>query len=115
MRAPQPSSARTCADIYNKLAAINDCNVTVTPGGCLYNNDGVTDPEVWAQRRHIAKVHAAAQNFAAVFGPGSINTQVRAVYAEWSIFPQRFNASLAWFNKTFGTPSDYLYAMAGES
>lgn len=83
------------------------------PKGCVYNNDGSTDEEAWAQRRHIAKVHEITQNFAAVFGAGSINTQVRGVYADWVIYPQRFNATLAWFNATFGWPGDYLYGMAG--
>ena len=98
--------------IWNKLAAIDECNTTVYPAGCLWNNDGSKDQEVWAQRRHIAKVHAIGQNFAAVFGAGSLNTQIRPVYADWPIFPQRYNATLSWFNATFGWPGDFLYGMA---
>jgi hypothetical protein len=81
-------------------------------GGCLFNNDGVSDPEVWAQRRHISKVHELAQNFAAVYGPDSLNTQLRPVYADWTIYPARFNATLAWFNRTYSFPGTFLYGMA---
>jgi hypothetical protein len=63
--------------IWNKLAAIDECNTTVFPTGCLWNNDGSKDQEVWAQRRHISKVYQIGQNFAQVFGPGSLNTQIR--------------------------------------
>ena len=51
--------------IYNKLAAIDECNTTIYPKGCIYNNDGSKDEEVWAQRRHITKVYQIGQNFAA--------------------------------------------------
>ena len=67
---------------------------------------------MWAQRRHIFKVHQLTQNFAAVFGPGSINTQIRGVYADWPLFPDRYNSTLSWFNATVGFPGDFLYGMA---
>lgn len=41
--------------IYNKLAAIDDCNVTAGHS-CKWSNDGSTGTEVWAQCRHIGKV-----------------------------------------------------------
>ena len=111
-RTPLPPSVGFGQYIYNKLAAIDECNRTVYPAGCIYNNDGSTDEEAWAQRRHIAKVHALGQAFAAVFGAGSLNAQVRPIYADWPLFPQRYNATLAWFNATFGAPSSFLYGMA---
>ena len=61
--------------IYNKLAAIDECNKTIHAGGCVYNNDGSTDQEVWAMRRHLIKVYQLGQTFASVFGAGSLNTQ----------------------------------------
>jgi hypothetical protein len=98
--------------VYNKLAAIDECNITVYPSGCIYNNDGSKDEEVWAQRRHIFKVYQLSQNFAQVFGSGSLNTQIRGIYADWPIFPQRYNDTLSWFNQTIGFPGNYLYGMA---
>jgi len=51
--------------IYNKLAAIDECNTTIYPKGCMYNNYGIKYEEVWAQRRLITKVYQIGQNFAA--------------------------------------------------
>ncbi len=39
-------------------------------------------------------------------------SQVRPLYADWPIFPNRYNATLTWFNATYGPPSKYLYGMA---
>lgn len=99
--------------IWNKLAAMDECNATTHAAGCLWNNDGSKDPEVWAQRRHIGKVYELSRTFAAVFGEAAVPTQrVRPVYAEWSIYPQRYNATLAWFAATYGPPAKFLYGMA---
>lgn len=98
--------------IWNKLAAMDECNATTTPQGCLWNNDGSKDPEVWAQRRHIGKVYEIAKTFEAVFGPGSLNTVVKPIYGDWAIFPQRFNATLAWANATYGDVSQWLYGLS---
>lgn len=98
--------------IYNKLAAISECNKTETPAGCLWDNDGVADAEVWAQRRHIGKVYQLSRTFADVFGDAAVPSIIRPVYADWAIYPQRFNATLSWFAATYGPPSQYLYGMA---
>jgi hypothetical protein len=98
--------------IWNKLAAIDDCNATVHPAGCRWNNDGSKDTEVWAQRRHIGKVYELSRTFAAVFGEAAVPSQIRPVYADWAIYPARFNATLAWFAATYGPPAKYLYGMA---
>lgn len=98
--------------IYNKLAAIDECNKTTHAAGCLWNNDGSADPEVWAQRRHIGKVYELSRTFAAVFGEAAVPSQIRPIFAGWAIFPDRYNATLAWFAQTYGAPSKYLYGMA---
>jgi len=56
--------------------------------GCIWNNDGSTDTQAWAQRRHLGMLYQASRNFAAVFGEAAVPSQIRPVYAEWSIFPQ---------------------------
>ena len=91
---------------------MDECNVTTHAAGCLWSNDGSKDTEVWAERRHIGKVYELSRTFAAVFGEAAVPSRVRPVYADWPIFPKRYNATLAWFNSTYGAPAKYLYAMA---
>lgn len=100
--------------VWNKLAAIDECNVTAHPTAppCLWSNDGSTDQEKWAQRRHIGKVYEIAKTFEAVFGAGSVPSQIRPIYADWPLFPDRYNETLAWANATYGPPSSFLYGMA---
>jgi hypothetical protein len=100
--------------VWNKLAAIDECNATAHPDvpPCLWNNDGSTDQEVWAQRRHIGKVYEIAQTFQAAFGAGALKDTIRPVYSDWPLFPQRYNETLTWANATYGSPSNWLYGMA---
>ena len=98
--------------VWNKLAAIDECNATTHPSGCLWNNDGVNNSETWAQRRHIGKAYELSRTFASAFGEAAVPGTVRPLYADWPIFPQRYNATLAWFNATYGAPSRFLYGMA---
>lgn len=69
--------------VYNLLASQDECNATAHPAAppCLWNNDGVNNPQIWAQRRHIGKVYEISRTFAAVFGDAAIGTTVRPVYA----------------------------------
>jgi len=96
--------------IWNKLAAIDECK-----SSCLWKNDGSTDQEVWAMRRHAGKVYEISRTFAAVFGEAAVPNQVRPVLAEWTIFPQHYIDLLTWFSKTYGPPNKYLYAIAIDS
>jgi len=91
---------------------MDDCNVTTHPEPCLWNNDHVNNTETWAQRRHIGKAYELSRTFAGAFGEAAVPSIVRPLYADWPIFPQRYNATLAWFNATYGAPSKYLYGMA---
>ena len=96
--------------IWNKLAAIDE----VKQGGSTLNNDGATDQEAWAHRRHAKRLYEIAKIFERVFGPGSLGTVVRPVYASWTIFPDAYYGGvLAWMKKTYADPKGYFYAMAG--
>lgn len=96
--------------IYNKLAAIDE----VKRGGSTLNNDGSKDEEVWAHRRHAKRLIEIAKIFESVFGPGSINKQVRPVYASWVINPDsHYRDVLQWVEKTYGPPTSYFTAIAG--
>ncbi|MGA2350388.1 MAG: Ig-like domain repeat protein [Terracidiphilus sp.] len=96
---------------WNLLAAEDE----VSQGNSVLNNDGDTSQFDWAYRRHIKRLYEIAQIFQSVFGPGSLNTTIRPVYAWWQLDEgSSSNAAnaLAWFNKTYGLPSNYFYAMA---
>jgi hypothetical protein len=50
------------------------------------------------------QAYQIGQTFAAVFGQEAMLTQIRPIYADWPLFPDRYNATLAWFNATYGPP-----------
>ncbi|MGO4213499.1 fibronectin type III domain-containing protein, partial [Terriglobus sp. YAF25] len=96
---------------WNLLAAEDE----VGKGGSVLNNDGDTSQLHWAYRRHLKRLYEIGQIFQSVFGTGSLNTTIRPVYAWWQLDEgSNSNAAkaLAWFNTTYGPPSNYFYAMA---
>lgn len=93
---------------WNKLAAIDEVN----QGGSPLNNDGSTDEERWARRRHAKRLYEIAKVFEAVYGSGSLNNVIRPVYAHWSIYPGEYADTLNWMNNTYGAPSNYFHAVA---
>ncbi|NJR60769.1 MAG: hypothetical protein HC769_19265 [Cyanobacteria bacterium CRU_2_1] len=94
--------------IWNKLAAEDE----VAQGRSTLNNDGVTDPEVWARRRHAKRLYEVAKIFETVYGSGSLGEKIRPVYAHWTIFPEQYIETLTWMNNTYGTPGDYFWGLA---
>lgn len=96
---------------WNSLAAQDE----VSKGGSALNNDGDTNSQDWQDRRHIKRLYEIGQIFASVFGPGSLGTTIRPVYA-WFQFDEAAGSgaanALAWFKKTYGPPANYFYAMA---
>lgn len=93
----------------------NAANDEVALGGSVLNNDRSTDSNAWAARRHIKRLYEIAQIFQSVFGAGSLNTTIRPVYAWWQLDEGSGSYAanaLAWFKNTYGSPSDYFYAMA---
>lgn len=96
--------------IYNKLAAIEE----VRRGGSPLNNDGSKDEEVWAHRRHAKRLVEIARLFESVFGPNSLNTRIRPVYASWVINPDsHYRDVLQWVENTYGPPKTFFTAIAG--
>jgi len=96
---------------WNLLAAEDE----VSTGGSVLNNDGDTSQYDWADRRHLKRLYEISQIFQSVFGPGSLNTTIRPVYAWWQLDEGPGSGAanaLAWFKKTYGPPSNYFYAMA---
>ena len=95
--------------IYNKLAAVDE----VGKGGSTLNNDGSTDQEVWAHRRHAKRLVEISNTFKSVFGASAMTTRIRPVYASWLIQPDAYYKDvLAWVNKTYGAPKNFFYGVA---
>ena len=92
---------------WNKLAAQDE-----VAGGAALLNQGTTNIELWAKRRHAKRVYEIGQIFASVFGPGSLNARIRPVYAHWTIFPGDYDSVLSWMDSNYGPPSNYLYGIA---
>jgi fibronectin type 3 domain-containing protein len=98
---------------WNKLEAVDSASGTGSLGTTKIKNDGTTDQEVLAHRRHAERQYQIAQIFAAVFGAGSMNTTVRSVYCSWFGQTQGFYTDvLNWMNGAYGAPSGYTYAIA---
>ena len=96
--------------IYNKLAAIDE--VKSVPASPL-NSDKVNNEEAYAHRRHGARLHKIAEIFADEFGPGSMLTRIRPIYASWLISPEpHYRDVLKWMNDAYGSPTNYIYAIA---
>ncbi len=95
--------------IWNKLAAVDE----VQKGGSVLNADGSKDQEQWARRRHAVRLYQISKIFERVFGPGSLNSRIRPVYAAWTIQPQWYSEVLDWMAAHFGAPKNYFFALAG--
>jgi hypothetical protein len=98
-------------DWWNTAAAEAEVNM----GGSVLNNDGDTNSNDWAARRHIKRMHDIGQIFAGVFGSGSLNNKIRMVYAWWQLDEGTGSGAanaLTWFNNNYGAPSNYIYTMA---
>jgi hypothetical protein len=94
---------------YNRMAA----EAEVKAGKSNLNSDGEASWDVWRRRRHARRTMEIGQIFAAEFGQPSLNTRIRPVMAWWVIAPDQYLDMLAWLDKTFGPPKNYLYAVAG--
>lgn len=85
--------------LYNKEAAVAE----VGAGGSVLNNDGETDPEAWARRRHAKRLREIAATFKAAFARSSSSpTVVRAVFAWMQDYSENSRTTLQWFERTYG-------------
>jgi hypothetical protein len=94
--------------IYNKMATTDE----TTNGQSVLNNDGTKDAEVLAHRRHAKRLVEIGNTFRDVFGSDGA-ARIRPVYAWWILYPQVSSDVLGWIEKTYGTPSNYFYGLAG--
>ena len=95
--------------IWNKLNAID--RVKKDPKIPIAFNS--TDQEEWARRNHYLRLMEIGKIFGSVFGSSAYNRKIFLIFAEWTIFPQHYDATLNWANMVFGVaPHSYLYALA---
>jgi hypothetical protein len=93
------SSSGTSVFAWNLAAAVSE----VAAGGSVLNNDGATDPLVWARRRHAKRLREIAAIFAAVFGAAEVpRGRVRPVFAWMQELTDTGAEALAWLDRTFG-------------
>ena len=76
------------------------------------NNDNTMNTGLWAYRRHARRTKEVGEIFADAFGPGSLNTRVRPVLGAQASNSDTVRQPLPWLEKTYGPPSNYLYAVA---
>jgi hypothetical protein len=93
---------------WNRAAAVAE----VAAGGSPLNNDGVTDPEVWARRRHAKRLMEISAIFQAVFGSAALGSRVLPVYAWYQDYVDDAAAALAWLNTTYGPPVSFFTGLA---
>ena len=84
--------------LYNKNASAAE----VAAGGSPLNNDGATDVEVWARRRHAKRLREIAGVFRAAFAAAGSRTTVRPVYAWFQQYVDDARGALGWLEATYG-------------
>lgn len=94
---------------YNRSAAAAE----IEGGNSNLNNDGSANPAAWTVRRHARRTLEAGQIFAEVFGAEALNTRLRPVLSWFVNDLSQYTAALDWLAATYGSPTDYLYGIAG--
>lgn len=95
--------------LYNLAAATDE----VGRGGSNLNNDGATDPQVWANRRHLRTLWFIAQSFASVFGAAAMRHTILPVFGQFQEYYTDTDAALAWLSTTYNcTPASLIYGIA---
>ena len=97
---PNPTS-------YNNAAA----SQAEASGDSALNNDGSTDAGVWARWYYLQRTMQVGQDFANVFGAGSLDTTIRPVLGWQEGNWQYYTQNLPWFESTYGPPDRYFYGL----
>ncbi len=84
------------------------------PGETAQNADGSYVAQYdWAWRRIAQRIEQISADFSSVWGAGAINNQIRPVLASQMSNPYILQTGLQFLQNTYGSPSQYLYAVAG--
>jgi hypothetical protein len=75
--------------------------------------DGDKNPYMWAARRVVHQTIRISQLFRAVYGDAAMNNIIRPVYATQFVQPTMAMDGLLYLKKNFGSPNQFLYAVAG--
>ncbi len=92
---------------------LNAAVAEVNAGGSPLNNDGVNNQYYWAWRRIGKRLKEISDNFATVYGAEAINRKIRPVLANQFAQPEVAKQQLEWLDQTYGSPSKYIYGIAG--
>lgn len=91
---------------WNLAAAVDE----VARGGSNLNNDGATEPLVWANRRHVRRVGEIGEIFSAVFAGTSVS--IKPIFGQYQDLLVNASDALAWYSHTFGGVSAHMYGLA---
>ena len=101
-------------NLANAILAVtgqpNPVTGAVIAGSNLDYDGSQSDEYQWAGRQAAQRTVQLVQDFAAVYGAGAINNQVRGVLASNGGTSQE--DSLKYLNQFFGSPNNYLYGLA---
>ena len=92
---------------YNQEAAKEE----VAAGKSPLNNDGSTDPNVWAQRYYLEREMEVTDLFRGVLGADPTYSKVRPVLGGQERNTWFYTLTFPWFEKTFGAPNQFFYGM----
>jgi len=93
------SSTGSSVYAWNLAAAAAE----VAAGGSPLNDDGATDPAVWARRRHAKRLREISLIFGAVFGAGAApRGRVRPVFSWMQALPDSGADALEWLERIYG-------------
>jgi regulation of enolase protein 1 (concanavalin A-like superfamily) len=92
---------------------LNAAIAEVNAGGSPLNNDGVNNQYYWAWRRVGKRLKEISDTFATVYGAEAINRKIRPVLSNQFAQPEVAKQQLEWLDQTYGSPSKYIYGIAG--
>jgi hypothetical protein len=96
------------------LNNLQDATAEVNAGGSALNNDGTTDPNVWAQRRYLERTMQITNIFRSIFGPDPTYSKIRPVLGWQEVnHGQYYLDTFPWFESTYGAPNQYFYGLGG--
>jgi hypothetical protein len=109
----QANKDAAVAEVEAGMASGNPSNLFY-PGETAKNPDGTWVSQWdWAWRRIARQAAQISHDFAAVWGQGAIDNQIRPVLASQIVNPYIVQSGLQFIEQTYGPPRQFLYAIAG--
>ena len=100
---------------FSQSAANTNAAVLAVNNGtdATLNYDNIGNQWYWGYRLTAHNIVTISQLFANVYGAAAINTTIRPVYVSQEVQPFITEDSLAYIQKNFGNPAQFIYAIGG--